>query len=364
MNISRGAGLHFLFWIVYFGVNLFNDLFLSPSFTAHPSAALFFNSVKAQLLVLAIKVPAVYYVLYALIPRWTASRSRLRLTGEAVAVFIVLLLCYRGMVQFIIRPFIYGEPYPPMTLLQHTARFFNSLLDLLQATGIAAAIKLFGMRISAVRREQAMMKEKLQSEMHYLRAQINPHFLFNTLNSIYALSRNMSAATPDAVMRLSKILRYMLYATEQKTVPIGEELRITMDYIELQQIRYGTRVRLQLEQHIDEPSAPITPQVLLPLIENAFKHGTSEVRGTAEIGLRIMLNARRLHVVIRNSVGEAAAQPAARKEGIGLANMRRRLELLYRDHRFEYDRREDNFVVDLYINLDSYADLELSDHRG
>src|SRR5690606_31856629 len=172
----------------------------------------------------------------------------------------------------------FREPAPQLTRLQHTARYFYSGLDLLQVTGIAAAIKLFRLRIVAVTGEKRLIQERLQSEMQHLRAQINPHFLFNTLNSIYALARVQSAAAPDAVLRLSHILRYMLYATEQRSIPLAEELKITMDYIELQQVRFGDKVQVRTDQQIDNPEASVTPQILLPLVENAFKHGTSSVR--------------------------------------------------------------------------------------
>ncbi len=363
MKQFRGAGLHVIFWSVYFGIHLFNDLYLSPSFTAHPTRELFFGSVAAQLLILGIKMPAVYYVLYSLLPRWTRAGSRFWLALEFLAVFFVILLAYRGMVQYVIRPFIFEEPLPRLTNLQTIARYFYSLLDLLQVTGIAAAIKLFRLRIAAVTMEKRLIREKLQSEMQHLRAQINPHFLFNTLNSIYALARDRSGTTPDAVMRLSRILRYMLYATEQRTVTIEEELKITGDYMELQQIRFGDKVRVTIDQQIDDHAARVTPQVLLPLVENAFKHGRSATGTAVDIVIRVELTGQELRIMVQNPAGTAPSGPA-KNEGIGLANMRRRLQLLYREHSFEYARRDDTFVVELYINLDSYADLELPDRRG
>ncbi len=360
MKNTRQPGLHILFWIVYFGVNLFNELYLSRSFTDHPSYELFYNSVLSQLLSLClIKIPTVYYVLYLLIPRWLRSPSRAKLALELVFVLFLMVLCYRGLIQYIIWPFIAKESPPHLTGLQYTARFFYSLLDLLQVTGIAAAIKLFRLRIAAMKNEKVLIQEKLRSEMQHLRAQINPHFLFNTLNSIYALSRAQSSATPQAVMQLSKILRYMLYETEKKTITIEEELKITLDYIELQQVRFGNKVQVNIEKNIDNTATAITPQILLPLVENAFKHGTSEVIGLSKIKLGIELIQHQLKIEVHNSLGTAKANPS--EEGIGLANMRRRLELLYRDYSLVYGEKGNNFVVELNINLNSYADIELLD---
>lgn len=362
VKFRSGLWLHAAFWIVYFSVNLFNELYLSSSFTAHPSSELLFDSVKAQLLLLAIKFPAVYYVLYSLIPRWAGARSRFLLLMEFATVFIVLLFCYRGLVQFVIWPYIVKETAPQLTTLQYIARFFYSLMDLLQVTGIAAAIRLFRLRIAAVRHEKLLMKEKLQSEMQHLRAQINPHFLFNTLNSVYALSRSKSDATPDVVMRLSTILRYMLYATEKKLVPIEDELAIAADYISLQQTRFGKKVQVRIEEKVDQPSTTVPPQVLLPLVENAFKHGTTDVSGATEIFIRIHLEKDRLFIETRNAKGSSSATNAGTYEGIGLQNLRRRLQMSYRDFQFGYGNQGDIFVVELSVNLSSYADFELSDH--
>jgi len=358
----RGIALHLLFWTVYFGVNLFNELYLSSSFTAHPSTELLLDSILAQLLVLAIKVPAVYYVLYSLIPRWSRAPSRLWLATEFLLVFFLLLLCYRGLVQLIIWPYIVRETPPPLSALQYTARFFYSLLDILQVTGIAAAIRLFRLRIAAVTKEKVLIKEKLQSEMQHLRAQINPHFLFNSLNSIYALTRSQSMAASDATMRLSNILRYTLYATEKKLVSLEEEIKTTLDYVELQQIRFADKVRFSLTRDIDDVGACITPQIILPLVENAFKHGTSGIVGPVEITLRIALKDDQLFIELHNPLGSVPLSTDS-GAGIGLANMQRRLELLYHDYQFSHGQRENSFVVELHINLKSYADIELPDRR-
>ncbi len=360
MKRASGIWLHVLFWTVYFGVNLFNELYLSYSFNTHPSSELLFNSIIAQLLVLSVKIPAVYYVLYSLIPRWLRSPSRLRLASEFVLIFLLILVCYRCMVQLVIWPYVYKEEAVSLRLLQYIARSFYSLLDLLQVVGIAAAIKLFRLRLAAMKNEKLLMQEKLQSEMQHLRSQINPHFLFNTLNSIYALARTRSADTPDAVMRLSKILRYMLYETEKKTITIHDELKIIADYAELQQMRFGSKVQLIVEKNIDNASAAITPLIILPLVENAFKHGTTGISGVAQISLRVSLVQDQLSVSMQNPLGDISVKNDE-GEGIGLANMRRRLELLYRDHRFDYGKKEGNFVVALNINLNSYAGFELLD---
>lgn len=350
---------HGIFWLIYFSVNLFNELYLSVSFSAHPSSDLFFDSVLSQLLVLLIKVPAVYYILYSLIPRWFKAPSKQWLLTECIVVLVLFLLAYRFMIQYVVWPFIFYEKQT-LTGLQLTARYFYSFMDLLQVTGIAATLKLFRMRIAAMKKENTLVREKHQSEMRHLKSQINPHFLFNTLNSIYALSRAQADDTPDSIMRLSKILRYILYETRKDTIALEEELKIINDYINLQQLRFGTNVRIQMETDIAPGSGQVAPLLILPLVENAFKHGTAAP--DALITIRVGLKSNQLEVYIANPVAEIPVKQPD-DEGIGLSNISRQLELLYRDYHFTFGQEDSRFVVRLHINLDSYAGFELFDSR-
>jgi two-component system, LytTR family, sensor kinase len=355
--------LHILFWLVYFSVNLFNELLLSSSFNAHPSTELAVDAVLAQLLILIIKIPAVYYVLYSLIPRWLNDQYKLRLFIEASFVFFILLIIYRMIIQLIIWPYIYHNPPVILSPLQLTARFFYSFMDLMQVVGIASAIKLFRLRIKAMRNEKMLVQEKLQSEMLHLKSQINPHFLFNTLNSIYSLSRSQSVHTADSVMRLSNILRYMLYETGKKTSSIKDELKIIDDYIELQQLRFGDKLKVNIHKEIDQSSAQVAPLLILPLIENAFKHGIGNTEEDI-IHIHIRVKDHQLMVEIRNALVERPTGIGYEKEhGIGLQNIRRQLQLLYKSYTFEHKENKGNFMVNLTIDLSSYAGFELFDSR-
>lgn len=361
MKTNKWILRHGLFWFIYFAVNLFNELYLSVSFTAHPSSELFFDSLQSQLLVLLIKIPAVYYVLYSFIGRWLQSSSKSMLLLECALVLFIFLMGYRAIIQWVIWPHIYGEKQT-LTALQLTARFFYSFLDLLQVAGIAAAIKLFRLRIHTMQREKELIREKLSSEILHLKSQINPHFLFNTLNSIYTLTRQQAPDAAESVMQLSKILRYMLYETRKKTIALSEEIRIIRDYIGLQQVRFGKKAQTAMETDIDDPSGQVTPLLILPLVENAFKHGIGSIRDYACISIHIALQNNRLKVRIQNPV-VAASVTSASDEGIGLSNIERQLQLLYRDYHFNFEVKDDHFIVQLDINLTSYAGTELFD-RG
>jgi len=199
---------------------------------------------------------------------------------------------------------------------------------------------------------QQLKIEKQVAELNYLRSQTNPHFLFNTLNNIYSLSRDKSDRAPESILRLSKILRYMLYETGGAFVPIEKELKIITDYIDLEKLRYDDTLLVNFTYDVGDMKQPLPPLLLIPLVENAFKHGASESRGRAFIDAHLSLAGTQLTFVVKNSA-EASEGPI--KENIGLSNLRRQLELLYKDYQLGIQQTAGEFIATLKINLASHA---------
>jgi LytS/YehU family sensor histidine kinase len=207
---------------------------------------------------------------------------------------------------------------------------------------------------------QQLQIEKQAAELNYLRSQTNPHFLFNTLNNIYSLSRDKSDLAPESILRLSKILRFMLYETGGKYITIDQELKIMSDYISLEQLRYDETLRVTLNHDVEDMKQAIPPLLLIPLVENAFKHGVSETRGLSFVDIHLSVNKRQLEFNIRNSTGvnlETRMVPGQNgiKESIGLANLRRQLELLYKEFNLSVLQGPADFTVILKINLASHV---------
>lgn len=201
---------------------------------------------------------------------------------------------------------------------------------------------------------QRLRIEKQEAELNYLRSQTNPHFLFNTLNNIYSLSRDKSDLAPESILRLSKILRFMLYETGGAFVSIEQELKIINDYIALEKLRYDESLRINFNHDVENMKQSIPPLLLIPLVENAFKHGVSETRSRPFIDIHLSVNERQLRFVVKNSVEEA--QPTKDvKENIGLSNLRRQLELLYSDHSLTVHYEKNVFTSVLKINLASHV---------
>jgi two-component system LytT family sensor kinase len=201
--------------------------------------------------------------------------------------------------------------------------------------------------------EQQLRIEKQAAELNYLRSQTNPHFLFNTLNNIYSLARDKSDLAPESILRLSKILRFMLYETGGAYIAIAEELKIIDDYIALEKLRYDESLRVNFNYDIEDMKQALPPLLLIPLVENAFKHGVSETRGHPFIEIHLSVRNRKLSLMIKNSSehpGEVYV-----KDTIGLPNLRRQLELLYTDYKLSVQQSESVFTANLQINLASHV---------
>ncbi|NEU09686.1 histidine kinase [Flavihumibacter sp. R14] len=201
---------------------------------------------------------------------------------------------------------------------------------------------------------QKLRIEKQEAELNYLKSQTNPHFLFNTLNNIYSLARDKSDLAAESILRLSKILRFMLYETAGAFISIEQELKITDDYIALEKLRYDESLRINFNHDIEDMKQALPPLLLIPLVENAFKHGVSETRTNPFIDIHVSVKNRVLKFVVKNSTEGSPGEKTV-KENIGLSNLRRQLELLYTDYHLSVQQGESEFTTILEINLASHV---------
>jgi two-component system LytT family sensor kinase len=201
---------------------------------------------------------------------------------------------------------------------------------------------------------QQLRIEKQSAELNYLKSQTNPHFLFNTLNNIYSLARDKSDQTPESILRLSKILRYMLYEAGGPFIAIEQELKIIGDYISLESLRYDDTLRINFNYDVEDLRQALPPLLLIPLVENAFKHGASETRSQPFVDIHLSISNRRLVFLVRNSTEEDSGNGRV-TESIGLSNLRRQLELLYTDYEVLVEQLRSEFSARLTINLASHV---------
>lgn len=201
---------------------------------------------------------------------------------------------------------------------------------------------------------QQLKIEKQEAELNYLKSQTNPHFLFNTLNNIYSLARDKSDLAPESILRLSKILRFMLYEAGGAFIAIEQELKIITDYIALESLRYDESLRVNYNYDVEDMKQALPPLLLIPLVENAFKHGVSESRSQPFVDIHLSIRNRHLKFVVKNSSENFAAEENI-NEHIGLSNLRRQLELLYTDYDLSVQQSGSVFTATLIINLSSHA---------
>lgn len=196
---------------------------------------------------------------------------------------------------------------------------------------------------------QEVEKEKLSIELDSLKTQINPHFLFNSLNSIYSQALAKSDQTADTVLELSNLLRYMLYEVSEEKVPISKEVEMLENYIELQKLRLEDQANVAFVVHGSLAEAKIAPLLLFPLVENAFKHGLKGVSAKDFVSIRLAVEDT-ISFEIRNNLGLVDDMEMGKYGGIGLENVKRRLELIYpKRHKLTIEKSENEFWVKLIL---------------
>ncbi|GAB3942442.1 sensor histidine kinase [Spirosoma harenae] len=203
--------------------------------------------------------------------------------------------------------------------------------------------------LNTIRKEQ-LEKQAAEAELHYLKSQINPHFLFNTLNNIHTLVYKQASTAPEAVMQLASLMRYMIYESNASTVPLSREMDYLRDYISLQQLRYKNNpvVDLQVEGEIE--ACYVAPLLFIHLLENAYKHSPARL-GQGELKIRVAIKDDSLAFSVQNPIGKRSVNALEEPGGIGLPNVRKRLSLLYPDqHTFTIENTGETFTVNLSIH--------------
>jgi LytS/YehU family sensor histidine kinase len=244
--------------------------------------------------------------------------------------YLLVLALLSILVKFTWYLFIESIYFPdrPHSMLRLTDQL-NIILTLNTAMVIPLGVKLTEYWLFQQQKSSQLEKEKLQAELKYLRTQVNPHFLFNSLNSIYALSLMKSELTSDTIARLSEIMRYLLYQADSPKVSIDNELEFIKSYIEFEKIRLNEEVDISFSL-VNDRNGTIPPLLFIPLIENAFKHLKAFGTEKPWIVIQMELSNERMKLLVENSTVNVSAQKE--NGGIGISNLKKRLELLYPNH--------------------------------
>lgn len=236
----------------------------------------------------------------------------------------------------------------------HQFNFFRSsahnLIPFFFTITVSATYKFLLDKIKSDAAASERQKENLKAELSFLRSQISPHFLFNVLNNIVAMVRMKNEELEPTVIKLSSLLQYMLYETDEDKVLLKNEVEYLRSYIDLQQMRFSSKLNVKLQFDIKEEWQAIEPMLLIPFVENAFKHGNGLLKNPEiQICLKVENNLLDFHVNNRYTGTDTSKDKTA---GIGLANVKRRLELLYANkHSLIIEKQSDWFKVSLQIKL-------------
>lgn len=234
----------------------------------------------------------------------------------------------------------------------NTANFFvyNIFTYFLILASGTAYIVLIERRQTA-KLSQEKETENLKTELLFLRSQVSPHFMFNVLNNMVALARKKSDLLEPSLIKLSSLMRYMLYETDEQKVPLEKEIEYIQSYIDLQQQRYGKNVKIFASFNNVGNGSEIEPMLLIPFVENAFKHGTGMI-AEAQINIELKVEGGILQFVVSNKYNDYIMESKDKSSGIGLNNVRRRLNLLYgKHHALLINKKDGWFTVSLQINL-------------
>lgn len=281
-------------------------------------------------LLMPVTIGTTYFLNYFLVPKYLLKGRYVlfvlyftyTLIGSIFLEMIIALLTFLLVAELQIR-----------NMSPASVDIFFLLSALLMVVFLGMAIKLLLHWRQSREDYQRLMRDKIETELRFLKAQLNPHFLFNTLNNLYYLTTEKSERAPQAILQLSEILDYVMHSGKSVFVPLQEEWLQTKNYVALEMLRYEDRMQVNLQMTGSSENIRIGPMILITLIENAFKHGAMKSAGKSWIKLTVNCEHRDLDLSLRNSCSTGAPG-----NGIGLNNLRGQLDLLYKER---YDLRID-----------------------
>lgn len=332
---------HLLLWLL---VIIFYTLFFGHQSGNYNYTFLF------VMMLLPITIGTSYFFIYYLIPKYFDKKRY----GKFLLYSIYTLLAsvyLEVMAAFsMVFLFIFGDGAP---LDATTIDIYFLIVAMFFVVLFVISIKLLKTWYQKQQVLKEVTQQKLEAELKMLRTQIQPHFLFNSLNSIYSLALSKSEKTPEMVLKLSEILDYLLYECDVDEVFVEREAHILQNYLDLQQMRFGSRVTVEFISDIKDKSAKIAPMILLPFVENSFKHGVSASRDPVEIDIKLQTVQSQFLFEISNDVPRNRdGKKETNHGGVGLPNISRRLEVVYAGrHNLEIKNEDHRFSVSLHLEL-------------
>ncbi|MDT3404630.1 sensor histidine kinase [Mucilaginibacter terrae] len=355
--------LHVAFWvIVYF---MYTGLYAIQLTYA--------TSIRNNLFYIPVHMFYYYTLAYWLVPRYLFNGRYIKFEIYLILLMIVSTLISRLVGIYIANPYILQHEHPSDWgfIEEQKWPLHKQLFNLLTFVNAWKAMNMvvwFALVLKMVKLWAERKQAALQAELNALKAQVHPHFLFNTLNNLYALTLSNSPKSSQVVLGLSDILRYMLYECNTENASVKQEVLVLQQYISLEKLRYEDRLDLNFTIEGDLENKFIAPLIMLPFVENAFKHGTSEKQGDVWININLSVSGNLLKFKVSNSKPDSSPADAQKHHGhIGLQNVKKRLELLYPSaHQLKIFDDDDAYliVLELELNPQTKPQPQLAPHEN
>ncbi|NRB59153.1 MAG: histidine kinase [Winogradskyella sp.] len=340
----KHALAHLLFWVAV--LFLFTSVFSVDS-------AININVLYFSIFLMPVTIATTYVSVYKLIPEYLVTKNYYKFTLYSVYTFVISVF---GIVFSIFYALAYltNFEFSNITSISKSALFIITCVYLVVV--VVSAFKLLQLNLKQSKNNAALETKILETqlklkeqELNYLKMQIHPHFLFNTLNTLYGFALKKAEETPDMILKLSNLLDYLLYQVDKPFVSLNDEINHIEDYISLEKIRFNDTLNVSLQKSINSKHIEVAPMLLIPFVENSFKHGAIK-NGILDINISIEANTSEVIFKIKNS----STTEAIKMNGIGLENIKKRLELAYpNQHQLTINNTETNFTVLLILNLKS-----------
>ena len=343
--------LHAIAWIIIIII----PFFLNSAFGGNDPHRLY------QFYVHTISAVFIFYLGYLwLVPRFFLQDKKaiylIILVGLILATYGITSIINENLLNDPIRDAQFMENYKKLTG-ENMPSFrvfglFNHIMASALISGFAMGLGVMDKLKENEKKQKELEKEKLNSELAFLKNQVSPHFFFNTLNNIYSLIGIDGPTAQDSVLKLSKLMRYLLYESENGKTLMSNEIDFMNNYIDLMKLRLNSKVELKIDFPTNFPDFSIPPLLFVPFIENAFKHGIS-YREQSYINIRMQIEQGQILFISENSIGKSAQEGDLQHSGIGLENVRKRLNLLFPEkHELVIDKTETVFKVKLSFQIE------------
>jgi len=316
--LRKRVGYHGLFW----GLLLLFYTFYIGYLVGNYQFSLYSFAIRLPVMVLFC-----YLNIYLLLPRLLLRGHYVQYIGALGATMLVAAILTQALFDLLI-----NIRYCPRSFeakwMMNTSNTLEKFVLLFTTTGLTTGIKLAKDWINYQQKVKRIEQQNLRNELTFLKSQLQPHFFFNTLNNLYSLTLQKSDEAPETVVKLSDMMSYMLYECDVPTIPLSKEIMHMRTYLDLEMLRFGQRLKLDFQVDGDVQPCSIPPLLLLPFIENSFKHGIANQVRKAKIEMRLTVAESQIRFEITNPRLDQR-RPERAGQGLGLKNVRRRLELLY-----------------------------------